>query len=73
MQTVLGAAMHGWVQALVKIAHLISYEHMGQMRVDCIANCSCNSTLIDSHFTKVCAMGQGRRRGAEGGGHRPAL
>lgn len=41
-------------QALVKLAHLVSYEAMGQMRVDCIAHCSCNSTLIDNHNTKVC-------------------
>eukprot|EP00887_Chlorella_sp_A99_P006012 scaffold27.g6012.t1 len=30
------------------IGYMASYEHMGQARVECVANCSCNATQFDA-------------------------
>jgi hypothetical protein len=35
--------------AVVKLLHLISYEHMGVVRVTCIRGCTCGTLDIDGH------------------------
>jgi hypothetical protein len=34
---------------LLQLAHLKSYEHMGQARIACDSGCSCNVTVLDGH------------------------
>ena len=37
------------IRAVVRLLHLISYEHMGVVRVTCALGCSCEAREIDGH------------------------
>jgi hypothetical protein len=36
---------------LLQLAHLKSYEHMGQARIACAKGCTCNATTLDAHHS----------------------
>ena len=44
-------------ESIVLLGHMKSYEHMGQARVECIANCTCEPTIFNSLWeTKASVM-----------------
>ena len=38
--------------ATVKLLHLVSYEHMGVARINCVKGCTCRPTDVDAHRHK---------------------
>lgn len=43
-------------QAWIGIGHLKSYEHMGMAALRCSSGCSCNDTVMDSHYGQPFSM-----------------
>lgn len=42
---------HAAPHALVVLAYLKSYEHMGQFKVECAVGCECGEVVLDGHWT----------------------
>lgn len=40
----------------VIISFLKSYEHMGKAKVQCVANCTCQESMLDGHWTEQASL-----------------
>ncbi|PRW51157.1 hypothetical protein C2E21_5422 [Chlorella sorokiniana] len=40
----------------VVLTHLISYEHMGKAKVECVSGCQCNETVFDGHVNDKVSL-----------------
>ncbi len=38
-----------WLQVVVELAYLRSYERMGQARVECASGCTCEPSTLEGH------------------------